>query len=774
MNTSASIRRTVNVARNALVLKESFPRAVAVANASVVPNRTFIKPAYDLAKKVMPRISATEAAALDAGTVGFDRDLFSGSPSLSDLKQKYSVELSTDERAFMENEVQQLCEMLDDYQISRDRDLPVEVWNFIKEKKFLGMIIPKEYGGLGFTGHGHSQVVQKLSSRSGSAAVSVMVPNSLGPGELLMRYGTQEQKDYFLPRLAKGEMIPCFGLTGPASGSDAAAMRDAGVVEERDGVLGIRATFKKRYITLAPIAGVVGLAFVVRDPQGLLKGCGTEGISVALLERGHPGLRIGDRHDPLAAAFMNGTVEGEDVFIPMEKLIGGQERAGFGWNMLMDCLAEGRGISLPALSVAAGKMSCGTVGAYARVRKQFKVPIAELEGVQEHLARIAGNTFIMTSAQHLVNAMINQHEQPAVVSAIMKQQMTDRMRTIVNDSMDVLGGAGICNGPANFMANAYCAVPIAITVEGANTLTRSLIQYGQGLMRSHPHLLPLVRSVQAGDDMKGFNQHLAAMVKHGVSNSGAALARALFRSRSKSDLEGYYESQLNRFAAGFAFSADLSLTLGGKIKFAEMLSGRYADVLSNLYLGYATLWFHSQNKMEGSEKVLEYAMSNILCDMEEAFEGICQNFPIRPVGWLMTGVVMPTGRSYSRPGDRLVSEVSRLITTDSAVRQLLSRDVFVSEDPTDRVHLLHATLPKALKADAILSTLRKEKRNPTAEEQVIIDEAEAAREIIIQVDSFPRLGRELALESSWTQDQRPAVAGSSPTQSSGPSSAAQA
>ncbi len=433
---------------------------------TLVQKRPYIKAGYDLAKKIMPKISATEAAALNAGTVGFDGDLFAGSASLKKLLTKYDVKLSAEEQAFMDGPVTQLCDMINDYQVLRDRDLPENVWQFIKEKGFFGMIIPKAYGGLGFTAHGHSQVVTKLASRSGSTAVTVMVPNSLGPGELLMRYGTEDQKNYYLPRLASGEIIPCFGLTGPASGSDAASMRDTGIVVEKDGVLGVNATFKKRYITLAPVAGVVGLAFNLKDPQKLLKGVGNEGITIALLKKGHPGMRIGNRHDPLSASFMNGTVEGENVFIPMSDLLGGQPRAGFGWNMLMDCLAEGRAISLPALSVAAAKGVASTVGAYARIRKQFKVPIAELEGVQEALARIGGNAYIMQAAQLLTNSMLNKHEQPAVISAIMKQQMTSRMRTVVNDGMDVLGGAGICNGPNNFLANAYSAVPIAITVEG--------------------------------------------------------------------------------------------------------------------------------------------------------------------------------------------------------------------------------------------------------------------------------------------------------------------
>jgi alkylation response protein AidB-like acyl-CoA dehydrogenase len=438
--------------------------------------RGIMSRAYDLAKKVMPKISNTEAAALEAGTVGFDGTIFEGTPNLNDLCSKYDVALRDDELRFMNEEVVELCEMLDDYQITRDRDLPVHVWDFMKEKRMFGMIIPEEYGGLGFSAHGHSQVVTKISTRSASAAVSVMVPNSLGPAELLMRYGTNDQKNFYLPRLARGTLIPCFALTGPASGSDAASMRDSGYVAERNGELGIVATFQKRYITLAPVAGVVGLALNVRDPDHLLRAQGnggTEGISIALLQRDHPGLRIGDRHDPLNAAFMNGTVEGEDVWIPLSCLLGGPERAGFGWNMLMDCLAEGRGVSLPAMSVAAAKGVSSAVGAYARVRKQFKVPLAEMEGVQEPLARIASNALVMQSAQHFTNAMLNQHEQPAVISAIMKQQMTDRMRSVVNDGMDILGGAGICNGRSNFLANAYMQVCEHCRVDGQSSTPNS-------------------------------------------------------------------------------------------------------------------------------------------------------------------------------------------------------------------------------------------------------------------------------------------------------------
>jgi alkylation response protein AidB-like acyl-CoA dehydrogenase len=723
----------------------------------LVTYRSFIAPAYNLAKKVTPKISATEAAALEAGTVGFDYDLFNGTASLSNLKSKYPIpKLSPAEQSFLDNEVTQLCEMIDDYEIGVKRDLPKPIWDFIRKNKFLGMCIPTSYGGLGFSAHGHSQVVQKISCRSGSVAVSVMVPNSLGPGELLMRYGTDAQKNYFLPKLTSGEIIPCFGLTAAASGSDAASMRDSGTVVRENGVLGVRANFKKRYITLAPIAGVVGLAFKLKDPQRLLAGVGTEGITVVLLERGHPGLRIGDRHDPVAQSFMNGTVEGENVFIPLDKIIGGQTRAGFGWNMLMDCLAEGRGVSLPAMSVAASKMMAGTVGAYSRIRKQFKVPLAELEGVQEHLARIGGSTLIAQSSQALINAMLNQHEQPAVLSAVMKQQLTHRMRKTVNDGMDVLGGAGICNGPSNFIASGYMSVPVAITVEGANTLTRSLIIFGQGLTRSHPHLLNIIKSIQAGDDQAGFNKALGKMVAHGLRNAASSTYRAISRKRSQSHGEAYYESQLDRLTSAFAYCADVSLTMGGKIKFAEMLSGRYADILSNLMLGYSTLWYTSAHShVKDIDVVRDFAMQGLLVDIEESFYGIFENFPIRPLAWAMRTVAFPTGKSYHQPSDVLGKKVAALISTDTQIRDLFISNTFVSSDLTDRVALIHDTLPKAVRADNVLKILRKEKRDATSDEQALLDEVEAAREIIIQVDSFRGLGQEKI--PGFDQSSRPAL-----------------
>jgi acyl-CoA dehydrogenase len=454
---------------------------------------------------------------------------------------------------------------------------------------------------------------------------------------------------------------------------------------------------------------------------------------------------------------MNGTVKGKDVFIPMTDLIGGQERAGFGWNMLMDCLAEGRSISLPALSVAAAKAVSVHVGGYARIRKQFKVPIAEMEGVQEALGRVGGNAYIMMSAQLLTNSMLNHHEQPAVISAIMKQQMTSRMRQVVNDGMDVIGGAGICNGPANFLANAYSSIPIAITVEGANILTRSLIQFGQGLTRAHPSLLHIIKSIQAGNDMKGFNKAITATIGHGATNLGRSLVTSVTRQRFKSGgLASYYESQLTKLAANFALSTDFALLMGGKVKAAQSISGRYADVMSNLYLGYAVLWHYQKFPVKGSEKMVEYAMESILYDIEDAFHGIFANFPIPGVGLVMRAVTFPTGRCYAKPTDKMTQAVSQLISTDSEVRKQLSSALFLSDDPNDRTALISATLAKSIDADKILALCRKEKRQPTPLEQAILEGVEAARDKIVQVDSFDRLGKEIYETASWSAEHRPA------------------
>jgi acyl-CoA dehydrogenase len=708
-----------------------------------IPKRQITGYAYKIAKSMMPKISDTERAALNAGTVGFDRNIFSGNPTLKDLKG-YSVKASPDEQAFLDNEVNELCEILDDYKVTEDRDFPEEFWNRCKKQGFFGMIIPKQYGGKGFSAHGHSQVIQKISTRCGSAAATITVPNSLGPGELLMRYGTDEQKDYFLPRLAKGDLIPCFGLTAPQSGSDAASMHEAyGEVVERNGQLGIVASFNKRYITLAPVAGVFGLAFQLKDPKGLLKGNGHEGITIALLERDHPGLQVGRRHDPLNASFMNGTVQGKDVFIPMKSIIGGQPRCGFGWNMLMDCLAEGRAVSLPASAVGAAKASVNGVGIYARIRKQFKVPIAEMGGVQEALGRIAANAFIVTSAQTLVNSMLAKHEQPAVLSAVMKYETTHRARLVVNDAMDIMGGAGICRGPANLIGNGYMSLPIAITVEGANILTRSMIIFGQGLNRAHPNLIKIVNTIEKGDDVAGFTKEVTGFLGHLFKNMASSVNLAITRPRSKSDLAKYYEGQLARLATNFALSADLALVLGGRLKFEEMLSGRFADAFGTLYLGYSCLWYYDQNRnVEGIDAIFELAMESLLKQNQTALLELSKNFPIPGIGPMMRAFSFPFGEVYTGPNDKMVKKASDLITNPTGIWKLLSEGIFISKNPEDKLRKMNEIFPQAVAADKAVAAAKKAKRALTEEEKALVAKVNAVVNELIQVDAFDKLGAE--------------------------------
>lgn len=646
--------------------------------------------------------------------------------------------------AFLDKEVNELCEILDDYKITEDRDFPEEFWNRCKKQGFFGMIIPKQYGGKGFSAHGHSQVIQKISTRSGSAAGTITVPNSLGPGELLMRYGTEEQKNYFLPRLSSGDLIPCFGLTAPQSGSDAASMHEAyGEVVERNGQLGIVASFNKRYITLAPVAGVFGLAFQLKDPKGFLKGSGHEGITIALLERDHPGLVVGKRHDPLNASFMNGTVQGQDVFIPMKSIIGGQSRCGFGWNMLMDCLAEGRAVSLPASAVGAAKASVNGVGIYARIRKQFKVPIAEMGGVQEALGRIAANAFIVTSAQTLINSMLAKHEQPAVLSAVMKYECTHRARLVVNDAMDIMGGAGICRGPGNMIGNGYMSLPIAITVEGANILTRSMIIFGQGLNRAHPNLIKIVNTIEKGDDVKGFTKEVTGFLGHLFKNMASSATLAVTRPRSKSDLAKYYEGQLARLATNFALSADLALVLGGRLKFEEMLSGRFADAFGTLYLGYSCLWYYDQNRnVEGIDAIFELSMETILKQNQTALLELSHNFPIPGIGPMMRAFSFPFGESYTGPNDKMVKKASDLITNPTGIWNLLSEGIFISKDPEDKVRKLNDIFPQAVAADKMVAAAKKAKRALTEEEKALVAKVNKVVNELIQVDAFDKLGVE--------------------------------
>ena len=644
--------------------------------------------AFRIIKRILPKISATEKAALNSGSVSIDGDIFSGYVDVNKLVTKYDAKLKDEEKEFLSNQTDKLCEMIDNDKIEKNQDLTKETWDYIKKNKFMGLVIQKKYDGLEFSPHAHSLIVEKIASRNIASAVSVMVPNSLGPGELLHQYGTDEQKKYFLPKLASGKYIPCFGLTTENSGSDAASMLDRGIVVMENGILGISVTFSKRYITLAPIANVIGLAFKIVDPNKLLTK-GTEGITVAILEKEKfKDIEIGNRHNPLNIGFMNGTIRGRNIFIPMDSVIGGEEKCGFGWNMLMESLGEGRGISLPAMSVATAKLCTFGVGGYARLRKQFNIPIAEMEGVKEKLAIIAGINYKLLAAQHLFNAILINKEKPPVISAIMKYKFTEYGRISVNNGMDIIGGAGICKGPMNFLASSYVATPVAITVEGSNTLTRSLIIFGQGLNRSHPHLLNIITNIET-NDKETFHKNFNKIFKHTLHNLIKSLYYSIYLKlsrRNSVNIEKYCEIHLNRHVANFAFTANIALLMGGKIKTAEYISGRYADILADIYMSYACLWFYKKNNdVKDIDKLLEYSICDYSKNIETNMNKIFDNFPIYLMGRLMKYTTYSFGNYYNYNNDKIITEVSNLITKPTEMRNLLTDNLFISKDVNNRL-----------------------------------------------------------------------------------------
>lgn len=719
---------------------------------------------YKASKSVMPPISATEQVALGCGTIGFDRDIFTGSPSLKHLVETYKPKtpggsyLTTDEQQFLDNEVNQLCAMINDHEVVTNKDFNKQQWDFLRSKGFFSLKIPKEWGGKGYTTAAVSQILAKLSTHCSDAGATVAVPNSLGPGELLVRYGTKQQKEYFLPRLADGTLIPCFGLTGVHSGSDATSLIGSDCeVAMRDGKLGVVATFRKRYITLAPVAGVVGIGLNLHDPHKLLRGNGCEGFTVALLERGHPGLRMGPRHIPLHCAFMNGTVEGDDVWIPMESILGGQERCGYGWHMFVECLAEGRGVSLPASSIGAGRAVTGAVGAYTRIRKQFKVPIAEFGGIQEAMAATTSDALICIAGGDLMNAIVDNHEAPMVISSIMKQNCTERGRRIIQNGMDIAAGSAICRGDSNYLANAYCAMPVAITVEGANIMTRSFQVIGQGLTRCHPHMLELIQSLQSDqpDAVDKFGKQFRKVVRHGAENFSLSITRGIGSSintiarsstayKNGDKLVEYHEAQLLRLSANFALTADLCFTLGGKLKFEEMLMGRLADALGAIFLGYSVLHhYHHRRGVEGLEAITEHAMLRLEHEAMTALRAASDNFP-GPFGRL-AGTVMKVAcfpligaASYGLPSDVLTKQVSTLVTTPSGLRDFFLHNVYLApaSDTKNQISALIGAFPICVDADKIMNICRKEKRKPTPAEQSTVDEANKLRDKLVQVSVF--------------------------------------
>jgi len=710
------------------------PRAMAVGIAAPVMvlalllNVTWLRrwllgaPLLAVFRRVLPEMSDTEREALEAGTVWWEGELFRGWPRWEKLLAVPPPSLSDAERRFLEGPVDTLCRMLDDWEITHDyKDLPPEVWRYLKEQGFFGMIIPRRYGGLEFSAQAHSEVVTKVASRSFTAAVTVMVPNSLGPAELLLHYGTDEQKEHYLPRLAHGEEIPCFALTGPDAGSDASSIPDRGVVCRsafggKPDVLGMRLNWEKRYITLGPVATVLGLAFRLFDPDHLLGPTEDLGITVALIPTDTPGVRIGTRHNPLDIPFQNGPTWGENVFIPLEWIIGERGGIGQGWRMLMQSLAAGRSISLPALSTAGGQVAARATGAYARIRKQFKLPIGRFEAIEEALARIAGYTYLMEAARSFTARAVDLGEKPAVASAIVKYQLTEHMRRVVNDAMDIQGGAGICLGPRNFMGRAYQAQPISITVEGANMLTRALIVYGQGAVRCHPYVLREIRAVgepQRWRAVREFDEaffgHIGFVLSNAVRAFWLGITNARFARVPVPGPMHRYCQKITRLCTAFAFISDMTmLALGASLKRREMISGRFADVLSYLYIASAVVKrYEDEGRQRADEPLMRWACDYCLHEAEKTLVVVLKNLPSRFLAWLLGGLVFPTGRRYHVPSDAMGQACARLLLEPSETRDRLSRCIFLTDDPKDRLGKLEDALPKVIAAEPLERALAK-------------------------------------------------------------------
>jgi acyl-CoA dehydrogenase len=739
------------------------------------PLRRFLSaPVFSLFRQIMPAMSSTESEALEAGTVWWEAELFNGAPRWEQLLDLAPPKLSPEEQAFLDGPVDELCAMIDDYRVTTElMDLPPDVWRFIRQQGFFGMIIPKKYGGLQFSALGHSSVVMKVASRSTTAAVTIMVPNSLGPAELLLHYGTEEQKNHYLPRLARGEDVPCFALTSPEAGSDAGSIPDRGTVcrgefgGQKD-VLGIRVTWDKRYITLGPVATVLGLAFRLFDPEHLLGDDPDVGITLALIPVSTPGVQIGKRHDAMSIPFQTGPTYGKDVFIPLDMVIGGRARVGQGWRMLMDCLAAGRSISLPALSTGAGKLASRGTGAYARVRKQFKLPIGRFEAVEEALGRIAGYTYMMDAARTLTARAVDLGEKPSVVSAIVKYQLTEHMRRVVNDAMDIHGGSGICLGPRNFIGRGYQGVPISITVEGANMLTRSLIVYGQGAVRCHPHVRAEMQAIADTDRARGladFDRAFFGHMGYTISNALRALWLGITDGRFVSvPVDGptrRYCQKLTRLSSAFAFISDMAmLTLGGSLKRKEKISGRFADSLSFMYLASAVIKrFEEEGRQEADEPLFRFAAQYGIHQAEKALVVVLKNFPSRALAWFIGLLTFPAGRYNTAPSDEMGHAAAKLLLEPSAARDRLTAGIFMPKDPLDGLGRVEDALAKVIAAEPlerklyklvddnpvlhgdfaaqVEMALKQQILSPT--EADIVRAANTARREAIAVDSFDKL-----------------------------------
>jgi acyl-CoA dehydrogenase len=751
-----------------------FAALALVFNLTALRRRLLSDPLLAIYRRILPDMSPTEKEAIDAGTVWWDADLFSGRPDWERLLATPAPRLTAEEQAFVDGPVEEACAMANDWEITHERyDLPPQLWQYLKDKGFFGMIIPKQYGGLGFSAFGHSEVVTKLSSRCNALAVTVMVPNSLGPAELLLHYGTDEQKNHYLPRLAKGQEIPCFALTSPEAGSDAASIPDFGIVckgsWQGKEVLGMRLTWDKRYITLGPVATLLGLAFRLYDPEHLLGGEEDLGITCALIPTATAGVHIGRRHLPLNGAFQNGPNWGKDVFVPLEWIIGGREYAGKGWMMLMNCLAAGRSISLPASSAGGAKALARVTGAYARVRSQFRTPIGKLEGVEEALGRIAANTYMMEATRVMTAGAVDQGERPSVISAIAKYHLTEGARACVNDAMDIHGGKGICLGPNNWVGRGYQVLPVGITVEGANILTRTLIIFGQGAIRCHPYVLREMRAakeLQGEEASREFDDAFTAHIGHTLSNGVRAflhgMTRALFARApigTAPETRHYYR-HITRLSAAFAFLADVSmLAMGGALKRKEKISGRLGDVLSMMYLASATLKrYEDQGRLKADLPLVRWSVRRALYSAQQAIDQILSNFPVKALATVLRWTIFPLGMPFRPPLDSRNHECATIALEPGAARDRLTAGVYLPKGEADATGVLEAAFlatvacepiekkfREAVKRGALepgsatdIALLARDAGVITPEEYAQWQRKETLRKRVILVDDFPQ------------------------------------
>ncbi|WP_107760238.1 acyl-CoA dehydrogenase FadE [Dickeya sp. Secpp 1600] len=733
--------------------------------ATPLRQRFLSAPALTAFRRVMPPMSKTEKEAIDAGTTWWEGELFRGAPDWHTLHAYPRPALTPEEQAFLDGPVEEACRLANDFEITHERaDLPPVLWEFLKQHRFFALIIKKEYGGLEFSAYAQAMVLQKLAGVSSILAITVGVPNSLGPGELLQHYGTDEQKDHYLPRLARGDEIPCFALTSPEAGSDASAIPDLGVVcygqWQGQQMLGMRLTWNKRYITLAPVATVLGLAFRLYDPDHLLGDRDDIGITCALIPTRTEGVKIGRRHFPINIPFQNGPTQGENIFVPLDYIIGGPQMAGQGWRMLMECLSVGRGITLPSNATGGLKSVALATGAYARIRRQFKLPIGKMEGIEEPLARMAGNAYVMDAAATLITSGIMQGARPSVLSAIVKYHCTHRGQRGIIDAMDVTGGKGICLGPSNFVARHYQGAPIAITVEGANILTRSMIIFGQGAIRCHPYVLKEMGAAQ-DNDLKAFDRALFGHLGHIGGNTMRSLWLGLTNGRTSrapvSDATRRYYQRLNRLSANLALLADVSMgVLGGSLKRRERLSARLGDVLSQLYLASATLKrYDEEGRQQADLPLVHWGVQDCLHQAEQAMTELLRNFPNRLVAGLLRAVIFPLGRTSPAPTDQLDHQLARLLQAPSATRSRLGRGLYLKAGAHHPAAQLEQSLQDILAAEPIHQRLSQSAGYPlpfmqldklaehglaegviTPEEASVLMQAEASRLRSINVDDF--------------------------------------